>query len=198
MIIERVLSNLLSNAIKYTLNNGRIEINCERSNHQTITIEIIDYGSGINTNDLENVFKPYYQSGKIHEYSTGLGLTFCKIAVEAHGGTITIAQGKEKGTVVKFTIPQAPITQQKHTAVASDTAIHLSEAEKEQLRSYLTDIESLDISEITAFRQLISKMQQNTTINSQWLNELNSAVLTNNELKLKQLINLLKTKINVQ
>ncbi|MBN4049709.1 tetratricopeptide repeat protein [Bacteroidales bacterium AH-315-N07] len=87
-IISRVIVNLLTNAIKYTLSGGTITLDASRDK-ELIKILIADTGLGISPEQLDKVFDKFSQmdakkSGQTR--STGLGLTFCKMVIEAHGG----------------------------------------------------------------------------------------------------------------
>jgi PAS domain S-box-containing protein len=92
-IIRRVLINLLDNACRYTPTRGLILIEATAHN-DTVMITIADSGPGIPISERERVFEPYRQAkANTPERGTkgsGLGLAFCKLAVEAHGGTIWI------------------------------------------------------------------------------------------------------------
>jgi len=106
-IIERVIDNLLTNAIKFSPQSGNIEINTKTDNN-FVYISISDEGIGISDEFKEKIFDKFVQveakkSGIVR--STGLGLTFCKLAVEAHKGTISVKSKQNEGTIFTFTIP---------------------------------------------------------------------------------------------
>lgn len=103
-LTERIFSNLISNAIKYTPRNGKISLNCEIQEN-FIKILISDTGVGIPKEKLANIFEKYVQTNE-KEYSHGLGLAFCKLATEAHGGSIGIDSEVDQGTTVWFTLPK--------------------------------------------------------------------------------------------
>ena len=95
-----VLANLLSNANRYT-RNGLISIYAG-SDGDDITVSVADSGSGIKPEQLRSVFRR-----GVSDDSTGLGLSICKNAIEAHGGEIGIESESGDGTIVWFTIPIA-------------------------------------------------------------------------------------------
>ena len=105
-IISRVITNLLSNAIKYTRNkeDGKVNVALSTSSNRAI-VRVTDNGQGIPESDRELIFEKYAQSSLRQQkkrYSSGLGLYFCKIAVESHGGTIGVDSGSEKGASFFF------------------------------------------------------------------------------------------------
>jgi len=71
-------------------------------------LSIADTGPGIPEADAAHVFDRFYQTDTGRSRGgTGLGLAFCKLAVELHGGKIGVANGGQPGAIVEFTIPAA-------------------------------------------------------------------------------------------
>lgn len=104
--ITRVLENLLTNSLKHTRRGGIIALNIAKQGGQTC-FEIADNGEGIPAEDLGHIFEKFYNpKTKPTKTDTGLGLAFCKLAVEAHGGTISVESEFGKGTTFRFTLPK--------------------------------------------------------------------------------------------
>jgi PAS domain S-box-containing protein len=109
---ERVLNNLLDNAYKFTPDGGSIRI-WARADHQTnkngVIIGVSDDGPGIPQQDQNRLFKKFQQviSNKGRRTGTGLGLVYCKLVVEAHGGKIWVESEPGKGStfMVKLLAP---------------------------------------------------------------------------------------------
>lgn len=108
--LERVFVNLLDNALRYTPEGGQVRIEIEQSEEHQQT-SIIDTGEGIPPELRERVFERFYQGDvsrrKRGVKGTGLGLTFCRLVIEAHGGRIWVGEGPEGGAAVRFTLPLA-------------------------------------------------------------------------------------------
>jgi signal transduction histidine kinase len=103
-----VLTNLVSNAIKHTPGGGSVTIDAEPSSADSIIVRVTDTGPGIPEADAAHVFDRFYQTDTGRSRGgTGLGLAFCKLAVELHGGKIGVANGGQPGAIVEFTIPAA-------------------------------------------------------------------------------------------
>jgi PAS domain S-box-containing protein len=106
-LITRVLENLASNALKHTPRGGRVTVGLKKSGMEIIG-EVSDNGEGIPAEYLDKVFDKFFKvSGQNlgTKLDTGLGLTFCKMAIEAHGGKIGVESTVGKGSRFYFTIP---------------------------------------------------------------------------------------------
>jgi len=108
-LIERVLNNLLINAIEYCYRGGKVEI-ISRYHHEEkqLRVEVNDNGKGIPKEFQQKIFERFTQvdSGYAERrYSTGLGLAFCKMAVEAHQGKIWVESEVGKGSTFIFLLP---------------------------------------------------------------------------------------------
>jgi signal transduction histidine kinase len=106
--IRRVLVNLISNAVQHTPRNGEITVSVHRdSEAKLIIFEVADTGMGIPKEAFGKIFEKFNQSKirKTGKLSTGLGLPFCKMAAEAHGGHISVESELGRGTIFRFEIP---------------------------------------------------------------------------------------------
>ncbi|GAK55052.1 hypothetical protein U27_01883 [Candidatus Vecturithrix granuli] len=103
----RLFANILSNAVKYTPEQGTIAIQTKILEDHILT-GITDTGKGIPTEYLETIFDRFAQVDRKRQgkaASVGLGLYFCKLVVEAHGGKIWAESEIGKGSTFYFTIP---------------------------------------------------------------------------------------------
>ncbi|MFP4437894.1 MAG: ATP-binding protein [Chloroflexaceae bacterium] len=109
-LLERVLTNLLSNAIKFTPATGEIDISSRLSDTgQAIELLVRDTGEGIPLEAQPHIFKRFYQANsKDGRRGVGLGLYFCRGAVEAHHGTISFTSTPGVGSTFKVTLPLKP------------------------------------------------------------------------------------------
>lgn len=117
-LIERVLDNLIYNAFKYTEVGGHIELSVGVSG-QSLLFQVKDDGQGIPQEYHDRIFDKFVQvtssDGEPLRKGTGLGLAFCRLAIEAHGGEIWVDSEPDKGSVFSFTLPLA------HTISAAST-----------------------------------------------------------------------------
>lgn len=103
----RVLHNLIDNAIKFTPLGGTIRISARQTGAPPqLAVSVSDTGPGIPSVLQERVFQKYV-AGRGTGHGSGLGLAFCRLTVEAHGGRIWVDGDGAPGTTVTFTLPLA-------------------------------------------------------------------------------------------
>lgn len=105
-LLRRVFTNLLSNAIKFTPNGGSVDLDV-MLNATDFRFSVRDNGSGILLNEQERIFDMYTRGSTTGQIQgSGVGLAFCKLAVEAHGGRIWLESVPNEGSKFSFTIPR--------------------------------------------------------------------------------------------
>jgi signal transduction histidine kinase len=106
-LLRRLVANLLSNALKHTPPGTTIRLAARRDHSETwAVLTVSDDGPGIALEVLPNVFGRYVRGGGPNKKgSTGLGLAFCKLAAEAHGGTISVDSAPGRGTTFTVLLP---------------------------------------------------------------------------------------------
>jgi two-component system, sensor histidine kinase and response regulator len=111
-LIKRVFSNLIQNALTHSPRNVTIAV---RARHDGATdgvlFTVADNGPGIPKEYHEIIFRKFEQAktpSAPRVRSSGLGLAFCKLAVEAHGGRIWVQSEEGKGSQFHFTLPVHP------------------------------------------------------------------------------------------
>ena len=110
-LITRVLTNLVYNSLHHTTEGGKIWLKARRTEGTggpEIQLEIGDNGVGIPEEYKTKIFEKFVQVEKKRAHlrtGTGLGLTFCKMAVELHQGKIWVESEEGKGSKFIFTLP---------------------------------------------------------------------------------------------
>jgi K+-sensing histidine kinase KdpD len=107
-LLRRVLQNLLDNAIRHSPPGTSIGIEAQNSNG-SIAFRVRDQGSGIPPDLRSRIFDKYVRVASAHgtddSFGKGLGLAFCRIAVHAHAGRISIEDNQPQGSVFVVQIP---------------------------------------------------------------------------------------------
>jgi two-component system sensor histidine kinase/response regulator len=99
-ILRRVIDNLISNALKFSPVEGQVILNLEYLPENRFRVKVTDTGPGISEAEKQQIFKKFEVGTlKKNTSQTGLGLAFCKMAVEAQGGTLTISDNHPQGAI---------------------------------------------------------------------------------------------------
>ena len=144
--IEQILTNLLGNAIKFTPEGGKVSVlvNPFREEGGMVAISVRDSGIGIPEDQLEKVFKKFYQvDGSLHRSvsGTGLGLAITKGLVEASDGTIWVESEIGKGSTFTFTLPVSKGEKRDpHFRLALDGAFQRAQENFSSLTLFLIEV----------------------------------------------------------
>lgn len=108
-LLRRVIDNLLDNTLKYAPPNSSVHVELGPESEDWATLSIRDHGDGIPDEFKTKVFDRFVRldtRAALHgRLSRGLGLAFCKLAVEAHAGAIWIEDALPQGTVFRVRLP---------------------------------------------------------------------------------------------
>lgn len=103
-LLLRVVNNLLANAFNYA-SSGSLVCVSAGVEQGYVAICVTDDGPGVPDGDKERIFEKFAQVEGAPRRGAGLGLTFCKMAVEAHGGRLVVLDNPTGGAVFRFTLP---------------------------------------------------------------------------------------------
>ena len=106
-LVRRVLENLVSNGIRHTPAGSRLCISLARGDRR-VRVAVHDEGYGVPPEARQKIFEKFGTVETRHDqsyHSTGLGLAFCKLAIEAHGGTIGVDPRVPAGSTFWFELP---------------------------------------------------------------------------------------------
>jgi PAS domain S-box-containing protein len=108
-LVRRILQNLVGNAIKFTPAGGEVSVTAvidETAKQSTsmVVVTVSDTGPGISTEMQLRLFQKF-STGSYLQQGSGLGLVFCRLAVEAHDGRIWVERTSKEGTEFSFTLP---------------------------------------------------------------------------------------------
>ncbi len=110
-LIGRVVGNLLNNAFKHTPSGGEVVVEA-RPEGEEVVLTVRDNGEGIPVDLQPHIFEKFItgesDNSRRMMFDSGLGLTFCKLAVQSHGGRIWIRSKPGEGTSVFVALPLRP------------------------------------------------------------------------------------------
>ena len=206
-LIERVISNLLSNAIKFSSSGKAVSIDATIEGGQ-LRICVSDQGKGIPKEEQANLFEKYYQ----HEAksfagsrSFGLGLTFCKLVLDAHGSLIEVISEVGKGSSFIFYLPLydqngESMIEENKVFINPETpnASFLDKMTKEDVL-FLHDIKeifTLDLYETGEWYQLLDKLNDRDSASVKTFSqELKAAIVHFDQERLNEIREQLEVKI---
>lgn len=123
-LVSRVLDNLMSNACRLSRKGGDLRIHVASAANGGVLVTIADRGPGVSPELRDRIFNRYVSGPRAiaaYGINQGLGLTFCKLSVNGHGGSIWVEDRKDGGALFRFTLPPLPAPP-SHQEVGSSSA----------------------------------------------------------------------------
>lgn len=102
--LMQVFENLVGNAIKFTPEGGEVRVTAEKSGGEVV-VTVTDTGPGLDADELEHAFEPFWQGDSRDRRGSGLGLANVESIVDAHGGSIRAENSPDGGARFQFTLP---------------------------------------------------------------------------------------------
>ena len=183
-LVIRVITNLLSNALKFSPAGEKITVSITGAiNH--CQISVTDNGIGIAPEHLANIFDKFYtvKSKKGGDYfSTGLGLSFCKLVVEAHGGNISVKSEEGKETVFEISFPRFNEQKQVSFKRAYFTEVIYTLEEKRKIIKKCQQIKDIPVYRVGEIIKMIDDLASSKSKNIRiWHERLSEAVYSGNQ-----------------
>ena len=189
-LVVRMIVNLLHNAIKYSSYGEPIEVFALHgtTGSEEVTVMIKDYGRGIDKMAVPKVFDKYWYGGDGLQdvaTSTGLGLTFCKLVIEAHGGSIAVESVLGEYTQVTLTFQGAeavPDSHHKEVQLLKESveSATLNQEERELILSSTPELKALRVYQVSHLRRVLQRIDD-LGINEVWKKKLHFAIRECNE-----------------
>ncbi|MCT4640096.1 MAG: tetratricopeptide repeat protein [Bacteroidales bacterium] len=194
VILERVLLNLLSNAIKFSPVGGSVHICVEIDEPDCLVISVSDNGEGVPEHMRLSVFNRFVQGANSigrNRGSVGLGLAFCKMAVEAHKGEISVDSGEKGGA--RFIIKLLGVIKESidYNSLVIDTDTYkLSSSDIEYLKPFCDKLKHYKIFQIWDINTIMKTIDCSNDNLKTWRNKIDEAVYSGNTDMYNSLINL--------
>ncbi len=196
-LIKRVLVNLLTNAIRFSPLDGNIFIETKDVENGFLKITIKDQGPGISEDKIAVIFQRYkHFDSTVHgAKSTGLGLAFCKLVIDAHNGDIG-AVSPGVGSEFYFTVPLIEVIKKEDSQLESvvindlnDAGRDIQDLNKNDIRLVIEDLSQLEIYEISAINLHLKKLHGfNSEVMNNWIKRLEQVVNECDAVKYKTII----------
>lgn len=202
-ILKRVFVNLLTNAVKFSPNNGKISI-IAKNRIQDILVEVKDEGKGIANENLASIFERYKQveaknSGLVG--STGLGLAFCKMAIEAQEGKIWADSELGKGTSFYFTLLTCDANVASESSNLDMQPIDLNVLQQDFLKATpkplvqafvakASDLKKVSVYEYSDVQEILQSININHTFIEIWKKQMDNALRACNEDNFNHLVDM--------
>jgi len=181
-LVVRILENLLTNAIRFSPLNQTIEITANKIEENKIAISIKNYGENIPENALHVIFDKYVQLTKADTKaykSSGLGLAFCRMAVEAHGQTID-AKNVEGAVVFTFTLEGKTISDQTLKQDLEQQNTVLTEHEIALLKPWMLKLAAIQIYQVSDIMAILTQIPNETENINLYKQQITDAVFASN------------------
>ena len=174
-LMLRVWVNLLTNAIKFAPVGDELQVSARLLPDQSIRLSLTDHGLGIASDRLEFIFDKYAQldsgqhSGQFR--STGLGLTFCRLTVEAHGGHIRAFSKPGRFTTFELDLPHGNLPHGTLVPIQQVNAIELPMLPAELWHVHanqLTRLRTIPVYEMGAILDILENLPKEPAILAKW------------------------------
>lgn len=199
-ILERVFINLLTNAIKYSPIGESVVIRSSVTPSNNVKVSVTNKGEGISNDKKHLVFQKFGQivakkSGTVK--STGLGLAFCKMAVEAHSGKIDVDTTEQGITTFWFTLRMGQATKNKvqHVVVKEapkQQSIQFTDEDIQVLQPIVKRLNSFTVYETDDVEEILSELDPIESINiNNWVKDMKQSISILNQTKYLELLKIL-------
>lgn len=188
-IIERVVENILNNAIRFSPQNKSIDIFITEKQKNKLTISIRNYGEKIPEDKIESIFDKYQHSENSNTSlykSSGIGLTFCRMAIEAHQQTIIAKNCFSEGVLFEFTLDKKEKSKSPPAALININ--NCPQIDKEKIASHLAILNQYQIHSASEIISVLKTIPENSPDIRSWKNKVKLSVFASNHELYKKLI----------
>ena len=194
-VLKRVLINLLINALRFSPTNGIINIVLNKKGENDFLCIIKDQGPGIEKDQQQLIFDRYKSSelSKKRPKSSGLGLTFCKLAIEAHKGSIYVNSKPSEGSEFCIVLPIKSSHHQNIREEKKENKVNCLEINidnKKLLKPFLEKLQNKEVFEVSDIASVIDEIRELKIEGAnQVIKRIQEAVFACNQKKYDEIIN---------
>ncbi len=160
-LMERVVINFLTNAIKYSPANSKVTAEILVNNEGQLYFSVEDQGPGIPQDKQQVIFDRFVQLADKESSgsrSTGLGLTFCQLAIRAHKGQVGVISEPGKGAKFWFTLPKVNAQLLNDEPTVNREEQELSSSERELIQGLIPKLLKLKVYQSTEIEDMLSTL----------------------------------------
>ncbi len=199
-LVLRVIVNLITNAVKYSNAGKEVLVESkvlkDKDNIKWVEVAVTDFGEGIFPENLKKVFDKYFSDGKISGTitATGLGLAFCKMAVEAHTGNIHVKSKKGVFSTFYFTLPFVSLQDgfsSESVNVSRKIQLTFTDNDVHYLKSVVPKLGACKIYQISNLRSILQTIDLNYSENIRlWKERMDLAIYNSDTKEFEYLISM--------
>ncbi len=198
-IMHRVLVNILTNAIKFSPILGRIEIKTILHNPDFIKISVKDNGPGVRPERQKTIFDRFQSETQDDSLivSTGLGLNFCKLAVDSHGGDIYVESVEMQGATFNVILPLTESFAINTQKIRREINYHASEgdilidSDMEIIAPFINELKRFEVYQVSDILRVLNVLSKNDSPTIQkWVMMVTDSVLLCQQSRYSELINI--------
>jgi two-component system heavy metal sensor histidine kinase CusS len=110
--LARALRNLIDNAVTHSPEGGVVNVSARAHDQTSVEIVVEDDGPGVDEDDADRIFTPFWRASgeEGHDTGAGLGLAIAREIARQHGGDIILERGRARGAGFALRVPLAPVT----------------------------------------------------------------------------------------
>ena len=182
-ILERILTNLLTNAIKFSPANEVITVTSEVVDAH-VRISVSDKGKGIAKDDQEKIFESFEQAEALASGgvgSTGLGLTFCKLAVEAHGSELKLDSVANQGATFYFELEKAEGGKETTANDRPERSFTISPENQLLIKNQVEELQNFQLYQIGEIESQLESLKGISADVDLWVEEVLNAAYNGNK-----------------
>ena len=196
-LMTRVLVNLFTNAVKYSPVGSQLTVTVREQKDGQFEFLVADKGQGIPEDQLPYIFDKFWQvysKKSANTYSSGLGLTFCRLAVQAHGGTIEASSTLGEGSEFKIVLPVGEVDQaqgimnKQEEAVSKDSDRFYSEEEEAVLNTLIGKIAGIPIYKAGVINKILDEADSESVKITEWIQMIKFAVMSWDQQRFDELL----------
>ncbi len=182
-ILIRVFENLLTNAIKFSKPNSEIQITAKLVTEGKIKISVFNFGETILDENIKSIFDKYTQvktKNNIDNKSTGIGLAYCKMAIESHESKIFAENYRDEGVIFSFLIDGKP-TKESIGTPKNSFKFNFSIEDIELINKFTPLLKSINFYNASKIFEVLNQINDKNEAIIDWKKRIKASIFSGNK-----------------